>query len=184
MRKGILLILAVLLAAALCVGAPAEDEPVAMRIVSCEEQGFSTLCKPEYDYDYHPDGGVALYLGEPDSEPMVTIFKTDAPGSDFDAAYYFNNVYPSALEVSCDEVVSPGEYTTLSLAGRELPGRMAVCLEGGVQKFRLCAMDLREDCFVRYEVFCAQEDIEIEQALTALAVAVGNFQPDAGYYNR
>lgn len=183
MRKGILMILAALLAAILCVGAPAETDPVAMRIVSCEEQGFSTLCRPEYDYDYHPDGGVTLYLGAPDSEPMMTIFKTDAPGSGFDAAYYFNNVYPSALEASCDEVLSPGEYTTLSLVGRELPGRMAACLEDGVQKFRLCAVDLREDCFVRYEVLCAEDDIEIEQALTALAVAVGNFQPDAGYYN-
>ena len=51
----------VLILALIACGALAEgDQQVAMRIVICEEQNFSTLCKPEYDYSYTPDGGLTL----------------------------------------------------------------------------------------------------------------------------
>ena len=178
MRRVACVLLALLLAVAH--GALAEGEKVAMRIVSCPEQGFSTLCRPEYDYDFTPDGGLTLNLSD---TAFVTIFKTDAPGADFDAEYYLNNVYARLLKGDYgDDLISIGDYTVYSLGGRQLPGRMALYREDGQGRMRFCAMDLREDCFVRYEAFSRQEDAEMEAALTALAVAVGNFQPDAGHY--
>ena len=174
---------AVLLALMLMAGCALAEEQVAMRIVSCPEQGFATLCKPEYDYDYHPDGGLTLYLGEDDT-PRVTIFKADAPGADFDCQYYLTNVYGQLLESYGDEVTSPGEASVYSLGGKELPGRMATYVKDGESWFAFCAYDLEDDYFVRYEAFSRAHDIEIEVALTALAVAVGNFQPDADLYEQ
>ena len=155
---------------------------VAMRIVSCPEQGFATLCKPEYDYDYHPDSGITLYLGEDDDAPRVTVFKADAPGADFDCQYYLTNVYGQLLESYGDTLPSPGEVSVYSLGGKEMPGRMATYVKRGESWFAFCAFDLEDDYFVRYEAFSRAYDNEIEAALTALAVAVGNFQPDADYY--
>ena len=173
----------VLLALVAC-GAAAGEEQVAMRIVTCPEQGFSTLCRPEYDYDFHPDGGLPIALREGDDAPWVGIFKTDAPGADFDAEYYLTHVHGDLVESSyADEMIAAGECTTVSLGGKELPGRMFTYTVDGEGEFCLCAIEVEDDYFVRYEVVCHQYDIEIEDSLTALAVAVGNFQPDPDYYS-
>ena len=173
-----------LLVLVLMTGCALAEESVAMRIVSCPEQGFATLCKPEYDYDYTFDGGLALYLGDDDDAPCVTIFKADAPGADFDCQYYLTNVYGQLLESYGDEVTSLGETSVYSLGGKELPGRMATYVKDGESWFAFCAYDLEDDYFVRYEAFSRAYDIEIEDALTALAVAVGNFKTDADYYKQ
>ena len=176
----VLLTLALLFACA----ALAEEEKIAMRIVSCPEQGFSTLCRPEYDYDFHPDGGLTIWLGEPEVSSSVTMFKTDAPGSDFDSEYYFRNVYSANLESSYgDDLIDPGEYTVYSLGGRQMPGQMSMYMVDGEVRLRFCAYDLRDDCFVRYDGVSGGADSDIEQMLTAVAVAVGNFQPDPDYYS-
>jgi len=178
-------ILASILVLMLALGSIAlAEENVAMRIVSCPEQNFATLCKPEYDYDYTPDGGLTLDLGEGDDAPRVTVFKADAPGADFDYQYYLANVYGQLLESYGDVVTSPGEVSIYSLGGKELPGRMATYVKRDESWFAFCAFDLEDDYFVRYEAFSRAYDVEIEAALTALAVAVGNFQPNAGYYSR
>lgn len=178
MRKR--LILTLLIALAVCA---ASAEPVAMRIVSCPEQSFSTLCKPQYTYDFHPDGGLTICLGEADDQPCVTIFKTDAPGAEFDARYYLDNVYTGLLKGSYgDGLDSLSETAAYTLGGREMPARMALYHTDGGAYMRFCAFDLRDDCFVRYEAFSPQEDIAIEDALQALSDAVRYFQPDAGHY--
>jgi len=172
-----------LLAIALLTCAALADDQVAMRIVACPEQDFATLCRPEYDYDFTPDGGLTLELGSDDA--FVTIFKTDAPGADFDAEYFLNNVYANQLRSSYgDDLISVSQCSTISLGGREMPSVMAIYVRNGELRMRFCAYDLREDCFVQYEAFSPQEDEEMQKALTALAVAVGNFQPDADYYSK
>ena len=175
-----------LLALAMLLGcaALAEGEGTAMRIVTCPEQDFATLCRPEYTYDLHPDGGLTLMLDGTDDGARVSIFKTDAPGSGFDADYYFNNTYPSLLNYSYgDNLLNPGDYTVYTLSGREMPGMLSLYSRLGETWMRFCAFDLRDDCFVRYEAFCPGVDTDMERTLTAVAVAVGNFQPDAGYYS-
>ena len=182
MKKGLacLLVLALLL---VCGAALAEEERVAMRIVACEEQGFSTLCKPEYDYDFTPDGGVTIELGLEIGDPWVSVFKTDAPGADFDAEYYLTNVYSRQIAGSADQVVNAGEVIAITLGGKDLTALMTLYVVNGESRYAICAYDLQPDYFVRYEARCAGEDIVIEDALTAMAVAAGNFQPDAGYYS-
>ena len=182
MRK---LLVFLLVAALLACAAPGMGEQVAMRIVACPEQNFSTLCNPEYDYSYTPDGGLTLELDPGGEDAFVTIFKTDAPGADFNAEYYLNNVYANMLKSSYGgELSSLSRCTTYNLGGRQLPSVMAIYRANGKGRMRFCAYDLREDCFVRYEAFSRQEDVEMEKALKALAVAVGNFQPDANYYSK
>ena len=182
MRKTLALFIALLFALS-AIGASAE-EPVQMRIVKCPEQGFSTLCRPEYDYYFHPDGGLTIWLGEPEVSSSVTMFKTDAPGSDFDSEYYFRNVYSANLASSYgDDLIDPGEYTVYSLGGRQMPGQMSMYMVDGEVRLRFCAYDLRDDCFVRYDGVSGGADSDIEQMLTAVAVAVGNFQPDPDYYS-
>ena len=174
--------LALVLALIACAFASAEEK-VAMRIVTCEEQNFATLCKPEYDYYYTDDGGVTLELGPDIDDPWVSIFKTDAPGADFDAGYYLPNIYRQNVIDGADQVVNAGEVTSITLGGKTLQALMMVYVTDGETRYGICAFDLQEDYFVRYEARCAGEDTVIEQTLTALAVAAGNFQPDAGYYS-
>lgn len=182
MKKAWALLLALALLIA-CGAALAEEEKVAMRIVTCEEQGFSTLCKPEYDYDFTPDGGVTIALGAEIGDPWVSVFKTDAPGADFDAEYYLANIYSQQIAGSADQVVNAGEVTEITLGGKTLTALMTLYVTGGESRYSICAYDRQPDYFVRYEARCAGEDIAIEDALKALAVAAGNFQPDANYYS-
>lgn len=177
------LALGLALALIACACALAEEEKVAMRIVACPEQGFATLCKPEYDYDFTDDGGLVIELGTEDGDPWVSVFKTDAPGANFDAEYYLTNVYRQQVKDRADAVASEGEYTSITLGGKALPALMMTYEANGESRYCLCAYDLQADYFVRYEVGCAAMDITIEDALRALAVAVGNFQPDADYYS-
>ena len=164
----------------------AQEEQVRMQIISCPDQGFSTLCREEYGQTYTPDGGVTIFLGEEDKRPFVSIFKTDAPGNEFDSDYYFANVYLQTLRGTYgDALIDEGETSLYSLSGREMPGRMVRYLDqnDGEICVRFCAYDLRDDCFVRYEAFCEDYDEVLMKTLTAVAVAVGNFQPDANYYS-
>ena len=159
----------------------AQEEQVRMQIISCPEQGFSTLCREEYGQTYTPDGGVTIFLGEEDKRPFVSIFKTDAPGNEFDSDYYFENVYlPTLRGTYGDALIDEGETSLYSLSGREMPGRMVRYLDqnDGEICVRFCAYDLRDDCFVRYEAFCEDYDEVLMKTLT-----VGNFQPDANYYS-
>ena len=103
-----------------------EDERV-MKIVSCTEQDFSTICRPECSYDYTPDGGLTIWLGENEDPRRITIFKADAPGDEFDAETYFNNAYPDLLRSSYgSDLVDPGEYMVYTFADRQMPGRLAL----------------------------------------------------------
>lgn len=178
----ILLALAMLLTCA-ALADEEDDDQVLMQIVSCPEQGFSTLCRPEYTCTYHPDGGMTIWLGEPEVSSSVTMFMADASGADFDADYYFTNVYKALLESSYgDDLVDAGMYGTYNLSQREMPGQLSLFMSNGELRARFCAYDLREDCFVRYEGFCAGDNEALKVMLTAVAVAVGNFQPDPDYY--
>ena len=180
MRRTLIALILLALIAGGC--AALADEPVAMRIVTCEEQGFSTLCKPEYDYSFIPDGGLTIELGPEDDAPCVRIFKTDAPGANFNAENYLTNIYRQNIVDRADTVVNAGEYTAITLGGKELPALMMVYVRNGASRYSLCAFDLQADYFVQYDLDCAAEDTVMEQTLTALAVAAGNFQPEPNYY--
>lgn len=155
-----------------------------MKIVSCPEQNFSTVCRPEYSYDYMPDGGLQIQLGEGEDAGFVTIFKTDAPGGDFAAETYFNNAYLNLLKSSYGEnLVDPGEYTLYPFGNREMPGRMVMYMKDGKPQMRFCLYDLEEEYFVRYEAFCAFEADIMQSVIDDLSDLVRYFQPDAAYYS-
>ncbi|MBQ9030274.1 MAG: hypothetical protein IJ106_02310 [Parasporobacterium sp.] len=160
------------------------EEDRVMMIVTCPEQNFATVCRPEYSYEYTPDGGLQISLGDSDDAGMITIFKTDAPGGDFDAEAYFNNAYYNLLVSSYgDNLIDPGEYNLYPFGNLEMPGRMALYLRNGVPYMRFCLYDLEEDYFVRYETFCAFDDTTMQNTIDDLSDAVRYFQPDAQYYS-
>lgn len=183
MRKKIPFIFAALFALMLCFTAHAEDDMVAMQIISVPEQNFSTLVSPDYVYSFTPDGGLTIYLDPSADKPCVTVFKTDAPGSGFDAEYYFKNVYtPSIADEYGDNLINGGSYKEYPIAGRTMPGQMCTFISDGKTGLRFCVYDLYDTFFVRYEAFCDED--HIDETLGTLGIAAGNFQPDAEYYNK
>ena len=181
MKKGYSIIAAFILTAGLGFTAFAEEEKVEMQIISIPEQNFSTLVSPDYVYSFHPDGGLNIYLNEEDEETYVNVYKTDSPGSDFNTAAYFENVYaPMLADEYGTDLVNPGEYKEFPIAGEMLPGQMCTYRTAQGTGIRFCVYDLESDYFVRYEAFGTDETAG--DAIGALGVAFGNFQPDAEYY--
>ena len=177
-----MIFLMIILPAAAVYGAQ-EEESVTMRIVSCPEQNFSTLTKLDSSEEYTPDGGLMISFGASGDATRIRIFKTDAPGADFDAETYFNHAYLNQLESSYGtNLVDAGEYAVYPMGGREMPGRLAMYQQNGQGFMRFCVYDLQEDYFVCYEAFSILEAQVMQDALNDLADMVRYFQPDAGYY--
>lgn len=161
-----------------------EEKDVVAQIISCPEQNFSTVCRPECTYDFVPDGGLQIKLGDGEDAGYITIFKADAPGSDFAAETYFNNAWLNMVEASYGEdLLDPGEYTVYPFADQEMPGRMALYLKDGVPQMRYCLYDLEEDYFVRYEAFCVFDEAVLQSTIDDLSTAVRYFEPDAQHYS-
>jgi len=178
MRRALIWLIA--LTFVLCGAAMAEERMA--RVISCPEQGFSTLCLVEYETDFTPDGGVTIELGPEDGDPWVSVFKTDAPGADFDAEYYLKNIYTATLASISDETPGDAAYGTYPLGGKEMPGILAMITVDGEARFRFCCYDLEDDYFVRYEASCPAEDAALEETLHAVGDAVRGFQPDPEFY--
>lgn len=112
------------------VGAGA-GESVDMRIASCEEQNFCTLCLADYEYDYHPDQGLCIYTGGGKGIPFVLMFKTEGTG--FDPEGHFSQVLtPQMQENYGDNLIDIGQFQTYTVSGIEMPGQMYTYLIDGV----------------------------------------------------
>ena len=181
-RRRILMFTVFLMLAAVSFPASASDDRVQMQIISCPEQNFATLVSPDYVYSYTPDGGLTIYLDENADEPCFTIFKTDAPGSMFNAEAYFENTYTPLIEGTYgNDLGDAGSFDEYEVAGKTMPGQMCFFQSGGLTGIRFCLFDLEDDYFVRYEVFGNENTAQ--DAINAMAVAAGNLKPDAWYYS-
>ena len=185
MKKIVSLIMTMLMLL-LVMGVPAlaSEQDRVMMIVSCPEQDFSTVCPPECTYEFTPDGGLAIQLGDAAGGGTVTIFKTDAPGADFAAEAYFENAFINLMVQSYGSSLTDlGEYTIYPFAGKELPGRMVLYDKDGETQMRFCLFDLQDDYFVRYETFSVFDEEDAQNAVDVMSDAIRYFQPDALYYN-
>ena len=179
MRRYTALIAALILALCACGTCVAEDAG-GLQVISCPEQGFSTLTAPSCNWSYE-ELGVYIDVGEGDDAPWVMIARADAPGSAFDHDNYFNNVFtPQMRDNLGDSLTSVGSVQTYSVAGVEMKGVLYTYTIEGVNRVCFCAVDLREDGFVRYET--RYNEADRDDAETVLAAAVYYFQPDPDYY--
>ena len=148
--------------------------------VSCPEQGFSTLTAPSLKW-YYEELGVYIDLGSNEDSPWILISRADAPGSQFDAQGYFDNVLtPQMQDDFGSDLVSVGQYQTYTVAGVETHGVMYTYKANGRDRVCFVLFALREDGFVRYEARYYADDSE--DCMSALCIAVYYYQPDAYYY--
>ena len=157
-------------------GGTVEYKPIA-----CEEMNFSTLTAPSLDGHY-AEGSFYIDLGTADDAAWIGIARAeDAPGSQFDYQYYFDNVFtPSLRDNLGSDLIEVGTVQTYTVAGVEMKGVMYTYLLNGRNRVCFVLFDLREDGFVRYEARYYADDSQ--DCLAALCIAAYYYQPDAYYY--
>ena len=180
MRRLLSIIIAA--AMALSLGLAAAEE--GYRIIRCEDQGFSTLCNPRCEVDYHPDAGVTISIDEGDANAMVRMnYAEGGTWTPEIAKNYLNNVFAEELEREFDDdLISPGSIRVFPIVGHQLHGRIATYRDEGSVGLRLCMFDLRDDGFVQFDAWC--DENSLEDALKIIGVAAGNLQPDPRYYDK
>ena len=175
MRRIAILLTACIMLFPVSAAVPAEE----LKIIVCEEQGFSTLCADKYTYGYHPDEGISIYEDSPENEPYLTINKADS--ADFDAEAYFRNSFtPQVESVYGSSLIMAGEFKEYNLAGIPLQGQMCLYSANGMTEGRLCLFDVRSDSFIRYEVFFNEN--QADEAVSMIATAAAYYEPDPWYY--
>ena len=192
MRKLVSMLVALLLAASMLAVGGAEDFAIGSapigdagdtsdyQIVACPEQGFSTLTAPSLNW-YYEELGVYIDLGSDADSPWLMIARADAPGSQFDAQGYFNNVFtPQMKDDLGSDLISAGQPQKYTVAGIDMTGAMYTYRAGGRDRVCFVLFALREDGFVRYEARYYADDSE--DCLAALCIAAYYYQPDAAYY--
>ena len=180
MRRFISMLVALLLAASMPAVGVAEDGDAGYQVVSCPEQGFSTLTAPGLNW-YFEEAGLYIDLGNDADSPWLMIARADGPGSQFNAQGYFENAFTPQMQDSLGgDLLSVGEFQTYTVSGIQMPGVMYAYTANGRERNCLCVFDLREDGFVRYEARYYADDSE--DCLSALAIAAYCYQPDADYY--
>ena len=199
MRKFIAMLLAMLLAATLPLMAGAEgallngnetqigDTPTGdpanpgnYEVVTCPEQGFSTLTGHGLDWGFQ-ELGVYIDLGQDDDSPWVMIARADAPGSQFDIQGYFDNAFtPQMQDNFGSDLIEVGQVQPYSVAGVDMVGAMYTYRVNGRDRLCYVLFALREDGFVRYEARCYADDSS--DCVAVLCAAVYYYQPDPDYY--
>ena len=151
-----------------------------MQIVSCPEQGFATLCAPEYSWSFDEADGVTIYTEHEGSIPYVLVYCGDDLIADAESLVseqftpYMRKKYGKDL-VACEE------YDALELGGRTMAA--------GVYTYKLKGYLI--DCIRAYEnvnghtVAYTAKYIrgKGEATLKALDQAVQFYRPFADYYS-
>ena len=177
-----LLSIIIIAAMALSLGLAAAEE--GYRIIRCEDQGFSTLCNPKCEVDYHPDAGVTISTGEGDAGAVVRMnYAEGGTWTPEIAKNYLDNVYAEQLEREFDDdLINPGSYRVFPIVGHQLHGKISTYRDEDDIGLRLCMFDLRDDGFVQFDAWC--DENSLEDALKIIGVAAGNLQPDPHYYDK
>lgn len=96
--------------------------------IPCPEQGFTTMARPEFSWDYKEGTGISIYTKTPGKIPYVIVFQGDdliMEPFDFIKEQYT----PHIQKKYGDDLVYYKEYEHYSLGGKDLPA--------GVYTYRL-----------------------------------------------
>ena len=179
MRKIVSLLLVLVLAFSLCAAAAAEEDS-RMKIISCPEQEFSTLCKPGYPWKFTERDGVTIYTEHENSIPYVLVYRSEDwivdVGDLISEQYtpYMQNKYG-------DDLVSVKEFDEYTLGGRPVSAALYTYKLQGYLIDMIRAYENVNGHTVIYTAKYIQD--QGEATLAALDAAVENYRPFADYYS-
>ena len=75
MKRGLALLIALLLTFTVCSAAAESEEGPGMKVIRCTEQGFSTLCDPDYSWSYSEGKGVTIYTEDEGYIPYAIVYQ-------------------------------------------------------------------------------------------------------------
>ncbi len=179
MKKMLSMLLAILLVCALCTAAASADD-VQYRVISCEEQCFSTLCDTAFIWTFDENNGVTIYTEHANSIPYVIIYC----GEDLlaDVEEYIHEQYtPHMLKQYGDDLVSYEEYDSYTIGGREMTAGVYTYRLQGYLIDMIRAYENVNGHTVAYTAKYIQG--QGDATLDALNLAVRQFRPFANYYS-
>ena len=179
MRRLVSLLLVLLLTVSLCAAATAEEDS-RMKIISCPEQEFSTLCKPGYPWKFTERDGVTIYTEHENSIPYVLVYRSE----DWivDAEDLISEQYTPYMQKKYgDDLVSVTEYDEYTLGGRPVSAALYTYKLQGYLIDMIRAYENVNGYTVIYTAKYIQG--QGEATLAALDAAVENYRPFADYYS-
>ena len=179
MRRIVTLLLALALAFSLCAAAAAEENG-RMKIISCPEQEFSTLCKPDYPWKFTERDGVTIYTEHENSIPYVLVYRSE----DWivDAEDLISGQYTPYMQKKYgDDLVSVTEDDEYTLGGRPVKAALYTYKLQGYLIDMIRAYENVNGHTVIYTAKYIQG--QGEATLEALNKAVQNYRPFADYYS-
>lgn len=180
MRKTISLLLAMMMVFSLfAMSASAEDSDDRMQIISCPEQEFSTLCSPDYTWQFSEKNGITIYTEHENSIPYVLVFRSE----DWivEAAEYLHEQYtPHMQKQYGEDLVSYKEYDSVTIGGRDMPAAVYTYRLQGYLIDMIRAMDTVNGHTVIYTAKFIQGNGDA--TFDALETAVENYRPYEDYY--
>ena len=180
MRRGLALLIALLMTFTVC-SAAAESVDPGMKIVRCPEQGFSTLCDPNYNWSYSDGEGVTIYTENDGYIPYAIVYQgedllIDAMTID----YIHENVTPYMQKKYGGDLVSYQEYDQYTVGGRNMPAAIYTYRVQGHLVDMLRAYDTQNGHTIAFTAKYLQG--QGDATLDALDWAAYYFRPFDDYY--
>ena len=179
MNRIISLLLALLLTLSLCITATAEEDS-RMKIISCPEQEFSTLCKPGYPWKFSERDGVTIYTEHENSIPYVLVYRSE--DWIMDAENLIREQYTPYMQKKYgDDLLAVTEFDEYTLGGRPVSAALYTYKLQGYLIDMIRAYENVNGHTVTYTAKYIQG--QGEATLAALDAAVQNYRPFADYYS-
>ena len=179
MRRLVSLLLVLLLTVSLCAAATAEEDS-RMKIISCPEQEFSTLCKPGYPWKFTERDGVTIYTEHENSIPYVLVYRSE--DWIMDAENLIREQYTPYMQKKYgDDLVAVTEFEEYTLGGRPVSAALYTYKLQGYLIDMIRAYENVNGHTVSYTAKYIQG--QGEATLAALEAAVQNYRPFADYYS-
>ena len=179
MKRGLSLILSLLLVLSLGIPALAAEPAKALQTISCPEMGFSTRCAEGYTWKYIPRQGITIYTEHAGYIPYVIVYRSE----DWivEMAEYIREQYtPHMKKQYGKDLISVEEFDHYRIAGRDLAvGKYTYKLQGHkIDLIRAYEVQDRHTVIYTAKYIQGQGDA----TLKALEQAVASYRPDPGYY--
>ena len=179
MRKAVSLLAILLLLASLGALSAAADGSSAMQIISCPEQGFSTMCDSGYIWNYTEKDGITIYTEKENSIPYVIVYCME--DLIVDSENLIREQYtPHMQKQYGSDLVAAQEFDAFPIGGRELSvGLYTYKLQG----YLIDMLRAYENIGGHTVIFTAKYiDGKGEATRKVLDDVVQNYCPEADYY--
>ena len=149
-----------------------------MKIISCPEQEFSTLCKPGYPWKFSERDGVTIYTEHENSIPYVLVYRSE--DWIMDAENLIREQYTPYMQKKYgDDLVAVTEFDEYTLGGRPVSAALYTYKLQGYLIDMIRVYENVNGHTVSYTAKYIQG--QGEATLAALDAAVQNYRPFADY---